>query len=100
MKKTLLGHVLACTLAGAMTLGGATVATLAAPTPAIAAPAGAIRPQQTESTSYSSTTVTLEAEKTYAISGNINNGPLFSETSHYVHFTAKIDRGMHAVRKF
>lgn len=93
MKKTLLGHVLACTLAGAMTLGGATVATLAAP-------AGAIRPQQTESTSYSSTTVTLEAGKTYAISGNVNNGPLFSETSHYVHFTAKIDRGMHAVRKF
>ena len=93
MKKTLLGHVLACTLAGAMTLGGATVATLAAP-------AGAIRPQQTESTSYSSTTVTLEVGKTYAISGNVNNGPLFSETSHYVHFTAKIDRGMHAVRKF
>lgn len=72
MKKTLLGHALACALAGAMTLGGATVATFAAPTPAIAAPSGAIRPQQTESTSYSSTTVTLEAGKTYAISGNVN----------------------------
>ena len=75
MKKTLLGHVLACTLAGAMTLGGATVATLAAPTVAMAAPSGAIKPQQLKSETpynYGIIKVTLEAGKTYTLAGDVD----------------------------
>ena len=69
MKRNLLRHMLACALASAMTLGGATAAMFAAPTPAIAAPSGAIRPVQSSS-SYQK--ITLEAGKTYLIEGDVS----------------------------
>lgn len=76
MKRTLLRHVLACTLAGAMMLGGTGAAMLAAPTPAIAAPSGAIKPIQltSELPNYYGgiAKVTLEAGKTYALAGDVN----------------------------
>ncbi len=75
MKRNLLRHVLACALVGAMALGGATVATLAMPTPAVAAPSGAIRPTQLKSElpyAYGETEVTLEAGKSYVLSGDVD----------------------------
>lgn len=75
MKKTLLKSLFACALAGTLASADAVAATLAAPTPAIAAPADAIKPTQLKSElpyAYGETKITLEAGKSYVLSGDVD----------------------------
>ncbi len=74
MKRAILRHALACALAGTLTLGGVAAATTVLPTPAIAAPSNAIRPVQLKSelsNPYGINKITLEAGKTYILSGDV-----------------------------
>ena len=74
MKRAILRHALACALAGTLTLGGVAAATTVLPTPAIAAPSSAIRPVQLKSelsNPYGINKITLEAGKTYILSGDV-----------------------------